>query len=145
MKRICYYHFSICNIPKEFFEYWLSRLVSGDIESPEYRKMIADIFINSIYVVALLLVPVPANAAIAAAAPPIPISPLEACTVTSDVYSFGQIKESINATIVKPAIIFPLSFSLPLNKYLSCHPQKRLPVLTMPHPASVGIHHPDLD
>ena len=38
------------DIPKEFFEYWLSRLVSGDIESPEYRKMIADIFINSIYV-----------------------------------------------------------------------------------------------
>ena len=37
-------------LPKEFFEYWLSRLVSGDIESPEYRKMIADIFINSIYV-----------------------------------------------------------------------------------------------
>lgn len=38
------------DIPKEFFEYWLSRLVSGDIESPEYRKMIADIFINAIYV-----------------------------------------------------------------------------------------------
>ena len=38
------------DIPKKFFEYWLSRLVSGDIESPEYRKMIADIFINSIYV-----------------------------------------------------------------------------------------------
>ena len=37
-------------IPKEFFEYWLSRLVSGDVNSPEYRKMIADIFINSVYV-----------------------------------------------------------------------------------------------
>jgi len=38
------------DIPKEFFEYWLSRLVADDIESPEYMKMIADIFINAIYV-----------------------------------------------------------------------------------------------
>ena len=38
------------DIPNEFFEYWLSRLVFRNIESPEYKKMIADIFIKSIYV-----------------------------------------------------------------------------------------------
>lgn len=37
-------------IPKEFFEFWLERLVSGNIDDPKYRKMIADVFINAVYV-----------------------------------------------------------------------------------------------
>lgn len=34
----------------DYLCYWLSRLVFVDINSTEYRKMIADIFINSVYV-----------------------------------------------------------------------------------------------
>ena len=37
-------------MPKEFFEFWLRRLISGDVDSLDYRKMIVDVFVNAVYV-----------------------------------------------------------------------------------------------
>ena len=36
-------------IPKEYFADWLGRLRLGDAANPTYRKMIADVFLNSVY------------------------------------------------------------------------------------------------
>ncbi len=36
-------------IPKEYFLKWLERLRLGDADNPKYRKMICDVFINSVY------------------------------------------------------------------------------------------------
>ena len=36
-------------IPKEYFVDWLKRLQSGERDEPDYRKMIVDVFINSVH------------------------------------------------------------------------------------------------
>lgn len=36
-------------IPKEYFAEWLRRLRSGDVNDPDYCRMIADVYINSVY------------------------------------------------------------------------------------------------
>ena len=37
------------DIPKEFFEDWLTRLKSGSKDDPKYRKLITDVFLNAVY------------------------------------------------------------------------------------------------
>ena len=38
------------DVPKEYFEHWLRHFRSGDVDDPEYRKLLVDIFVNAIYV-----------------------------------------------------------------------------------------------
>lgn len=37
-------------MPKGFFEFWLRRLLSGDTDNEDYRKMMVDVFLNAVYV-----------------------------------------------------------------------------------------------
>lgn len=38
------------DVPKEYFGHWLRHFRSGDVDDPEYRKLLVDIFVNAIYV-----------------------------------------------------------------------------------------------